>query len=202
MTRRQLKTAIIFVIAIYSVAVIIGLCVYLNDSSEKKVTYAVFKDFIPFIIALPAAYLGYCFQRRSSYMLTLRQLWSNLIESVNAAIQYTHLSGSSRKEYEETLMLLSKSIDEVRAVYKNIDEKEGNIGHYPFESLKSIYTIIAELGFDNPDTSKGEEARNHIKHNWGNLRRTFLQEFDRPEPTVFDSPYISSGNKKNPDFSN
>lgn len=194
MTRKQLKNTTISVILIYAIAIIIGLLVYFNDNTEKKVNYAVFKDFIPFIIALPAAYLGFCFQRRSSYMLTLRQLWTNLIESVNSAISYTNLTTATRKEYEDTLMLLSKSIDEVRGVYKNIDEKEGDIGHYPFESLKSIYQIIDDLGYEELDPAKCKEARQHIKHNWGNLRRTFLQEFDRPTPTVFDSPFIKSGN--------
>lgn len=196
MTRKQLKTTIILVISIYAAAVVVGIIVYLNDNTEKKINYAVFRDFIPFIIALPAAYLGYCFQRRSSYMLALRQLWSNLIESVNSAIQYTQLSNPEKEEYEKTLILLSKSIDEVRGVYKNIDENESSIGHYPFESLKSIYSIISELGFKEISPEKRIDASKHIKHNWGNLRRTFLREFDRPEPTVFDSPFINTGSDK------
>lgn len=37
---------------------------------------------------------------------------------------------------------------------------------------------------------KTKEARKNIKLNWGDIRRTFLWEFDRSEPSVYDSPHI------------
>ena len=58
-----------------------------------------------------------------------------------------------------------------------------------------IHKIIEDLGYGTADKDKFSEARKHIHHNWKNLRQTFLLEFDRPEPTVFDSPYIP-GKKK------
>lgn len=94
------------------------------------------------------------------------------------------------------MVTISKSIDEVRGVYKNLDETKNNIGLYPFESLKEIHKIISDLGFGALDTDKSTEARKHIRHNCGNLRRSFLSEFDRSEPTVFDSHYLN--NNKNP----
>lgn len=197
MTRKKLRNIIILVISLYILAVISGVTIYITDTTDKKSNYAVFKDLIPFMIAIPIAFLGFCFQKRANYTQALRPLWSNLIISVNTAIQFTHQTTTTQKEYGETLMLLSASIDEVRGVYQNIKTGTDGIGYYPFESLKSIHTIISELGYGDADKLKSDEARKHIKHNWKNLRETFLLEFDRPVPTVFDSPYIPS-RKKSP----
>jgi hypothetical protein len=54
--------------------------------------YATYKDLLPLLIAIPAAWLGYCFQRRTSYLAALRTLWENLIPAVQQAIHYTHLA--------------------------------------------------------------------------------------------------------------
>ena len=150
-----------------------------------------FKDLIPLIIAIPAAYLGFCFQRRSSYQQALRQLWTNLIASVQQAFQYTHLKRPSEKEYSETLLSLSVSIEEVRGVYSNLKVTKTYDGLYPFESLKEIHDTISKLNFGDSDEKKTEAARKKIAFYWKNLRKTFLSEFDRPVPTVFDSPYIA-----------
>ncbi|HMS65614.1 MAG TPA: hypothetical protein PKD83_10215 [Ignavibacteria bacterium] len=195
MTRKQLRNIIILTTILYCFAFILGIYIYFSDVTEKKSNYAIFKDLIPFMIAIPIAFLGYCFQRRANYLLALRPLWTNLIISVNTAIEFTHQNPSTQKEYGNTLMLLSASIDEVRGVYSNLNIKQDGTGYYPFESLKSIHKIISDLGYGNTDKEKQGEARKHIYHNWKNLRQTFLLEFDRPEPTVFDSPYIP-GKKK------
>ncbi len=195
MTRRQLRNTIFIITLLYSLALITGITLYFSDTTEKKINFAIFKDLIPFMIAIPIAYLGYCFQRRANYLLALRPLWSNLIISVNKAIQFTHDTETDRKDYADTLNLLSVSIDEVRGVYSNLKIKNDGIGYYPFESLKTIHKIISELGYGSADISKSAEARKQIKHHWKNIRQTFLLEFDRPEPTIFDSPYISERKK-------
>jgi len=195
MTRKQLRNIILSVTMLYTIALMAGIIIYFSDTTDRKTNYAIFKDLIPFMIAIPIAFMGYCFQKRANYLLALRPLWTNLIISVNTAIQYTHQSNTTQKEYGETLMLLSASIDEVRGVYRNLKIDTDGIGYYPFESLKSIHKIIEDLGYGTADKDKFSEARKHIHHNWKNLRQTFLLEFDRPEPTVFDSPYIP-GKKK------
>ncbi len=189
MTRKGLRKVISATIGLYSLAFIAGLLIYYSDKTDKKINYQIFKDLIPLIIAIPAAYLGFCFQRRSSFLQALRQLWTNLITSVNAAIQYTHLSESTEKQFAETLVVLSKSIDEVRGVYKNLGESDTEIGLYPFECLKEIHKLVSRLGYGKIDTEKSTESRKQIRHCWGDLRKSFLTEFDRSEPTVFDSPY-------------
>ena len=190
MTRKQLQKTIFAVIGLYAIALIAGLIIYYVDNTEKKIHYQIFKDLMPLTIAIPAAYLGFCFQRRSGFLQALRQLWTNLITSVNSAIQYTHLTDTTDKQFGETLVLLSKSIDEVRGVYKNLKETEGDIGLYPFECLKEIHQLISKLGYGKLDTTKSTDTRKRIRHCWGDLRKSFLSEFDRSEPTTFHSPYV------------
>lgn len=190
MTRRQLRRTIIAVIAFYTFALAAAIIVYYNDHSDKKTDYQIIKDIMPLIIAIPAAYLGFCFQRRSSFLQALRQVWSNLIVAINSAIQYTHQTQTTDKQFGDTLVSINKSIDEFRGLYKNLKETKGDIGLYPFESLKEIGRIISRLGYGTLDVNKSAEARKHIHQNWGNLRRSFLSEFDRSEPTTFDSPYV------------
>ncbi|MEX6689702.1 hypothetical protein QTN47_19510 [Danxiaibacter flavus] len=190
MTRKQLKRTIIAVITLYAIALFGGLIIYFRDETEKKINYQVFKDLIPLIIAIPAAYLGFCFQRRSSFLQSLRLLWTNIIGSVNAAIQYTNFTETTDKQYCEILLQLSRCIDEVRGVYKNLGEKKNEIGYYPFECLKEIHKLVSELGYGKLDATKSKDARERIKHCWKDLKVSFLSEFDRSEPTVFNSPFV------------
>lgn len=190
MTRKHLQRTIFAVIVLYTIAIIVGLIIYYTDFTGNKIHYQIYKDLMLLTIAIPAAYLGFCFQRRSSFLQALRQLWTNLISSVNTAIQYTHLPEPTDKQFGEALVLLSKSIDEVRGVYKNLKETKDNIGLYPFECLKDIYGQVSKLGYGKLDMAKAAESRRHIRHCWKDLRKSFLSEFDRSEPTVFHSPYV------------
>lgn len=190
MTRKQLRKIIMYVILLYTLVLIIGILFYYFDTTEKKMHYTIFKDLIPFTIAIPAAYLGFCFQRRASFLQTLRLLWTNLLTSVNTAIQYTCMKETDEQQHNSTLILLAQSIDEVRGVYKNINESAEGVGYYPFESLKHMHSIILKLGHGHLDHSKAAEAREQLKKEWGEVRRSFLYEFDRSEPTVFNSPFV------------
>ena len=187
MTRKKLRVAYIIIVTIYSVALGAGIFLYYHVSKDE---YQIFKDSIPFIIAIPAAYLGFCFQKRSSFLQTLRTLWTNLIGSVNAALQYTHLEEATKDQYAATLVSLSKAIDEFRGVYKNINEKHDGVGLFPFECLKEIYKAISKLGYGKLDDKLSIQCRQKIVKDWKILTKTFLAEFDRSEPTEFDSPYV------------
>jgi hypothetical protein len=186
MTKRKLIRIIIVYTISYTLILAIGLCLYFGDRSGNKLYYSLFKDLFPVIITIPLAYLGFCFQRRSNFMVALRTLWGNLINSVNLAISYTYHHNNTKEKYLEVLYELSKSIDEVRSVYKNLHEDEKQIGHYPFESLKTIYKIIESLNYEDSDIKKLEIEREKIRTHWKQIRQTFLAEFDRSEPTVFD----------------
>jgi hypothetical protein len=105
------------VVAIYLAALLLGVILYWQS---RTLLYPLFKDLIPLLIAVPAAYLGYSFQRRSSYLQALRDLWKTLIPAVQRAVQYTYLDAVDRQEFARVMCDLSIMIDALRGVFKNI----------------------------------------------------------------------------------
>jgi len=186
MTRRQLRRAIIQVIGVYTIAAGMGLALGVSTSPY----YDAFRDIVPFVFGIPAAYLGYCFQQRQSYMESLRMLWTRLVQAVQESIRYTFDPTPTQREYAQALMELAIAVDEVRGVYKNIGERAGQVGVYPYEPIKEIYNAVAELGYGELTAEQREIARQRIKGHWRSIRANFLDEFDRAEPGKIVSPYI------------
>ena len=146
MTKRSLRLNLAMVTLIYLSIALVGVTLYFIDPNlDNNEYYALFKDLILFWVAIPAAYLGYCFQRRSAFLLALRLIWSHMLESVNLARQYTLNNAPNQLDYASTLTQLSKSMDEMRGVYKNIKESPTQNGLYPYESLKQIHRDISAL---------------------------------------------------------
>jgi len=187
MRRRRLLIITSWVMAIYGIAILIGFVL----SKELPDLYGVYKDLAILIVALPAAYLAFCFQRRTEYMQALRNLWIHMIDAVQEGFRYTHTANPSRELYTETLVKLSAVIEEERGVFKNVDERKGRGGLYPFEPLKEIYEEIYKLGFGEKATDQlRKEVREKINKHWKDLRSRFLLEFDRDFPTYPKSKYL------------
>lgn len=159
--------------------------------SDKRILYSTFKDLIPLLIATPAAWLGYCVQRRSAYHQQLRSLWSKLIDAVQSAIQYTHLEEPTQQEYSSVLVKLSSAIDEVRGLFCNLGEGDKNLKLYPFEPLKDIYGLLKTLSYGKRfDIDKATVERVKILKLWKSVRQELLKEFDREEPTFPHSHWV------------
>lgn len=110
--------------------------------------------------------------------------------ATNNAIQYTYLARPSSEQFGEILTELSIVTDELRCLYKNIGETSKNIGLYPYEPIKDIHKIISDLGFGKLDEKRRTSARKRVVGQWKSLRSSFLDEFDRAEPTKIVSRYI------------
>jgi hypothetical protein len=133
--------------AIYLIAMFTGIGLRVRHPEEQDLVYGTFKDLIPFIIAIPAAWLGFCFQRRSSYVQQLRAFWSDLVTVVQSSVQYTYITSPTQEDYGTTIVAVTRAIDEVRGIFKNLRERPGQIGLYPFESLKDIKRALDDLWF-------------------------------------------------------
>lgn len=146
---------------------------------------------VPLLIAVPAGWLAFCFQRRLSYIAALRQLWERLVRSVQQALHYTRLAAPGEGDHVVVLMDLSCAIDDVRAVFRNVRENDEEGRHYrqgqfPFEGIKEIYRIVEALGHGASATpEKRADARRAIATCWLDMRLPLLREFDRPSPTYF-----------------
>ena len=183
MTKHQLFKWFALASIVYLAAVIAGVTIRVYDTTKDSVVYATYKDMIPFIIAIPAAWLGYCLQRRSSYLQQLRLLWSTLIKAFQKANQYTYIECPNCAEFSETLCCLSAAIEEIRGVFKNIGETDAEVGLYPFEPIKDIFGLISDLGYGHKLTEEQrQEIRTKVYALWSDARKEFLKEFDRELP--------------------
>jgi hypothetical protein len=193
MTRKSLKNRIKFVIGLCFGFMVIGIALYALDQA----LFQTFRDFILLLIAIPATLLADYFQKRNNFEDALRTLWTNISHAVNEARQYTFRNETSEDLFRHNLLNLSKAIDDVRSVYKNLGEDKSAIGYYPFESLKCIYHAFENLGYGDLQVDKTENTRKELDHYWKNFKESFLWEFDRPEPESFNTPHAYGDVAKN-----
>lgn len=192
MNERVFRRNVLVVIAVYGVAIAVGIGLRLLDTCNKDApVYTTFKDLVPLIIAIPAAWLGYCFQRRQAYLKDVRDLWSKMVVAVQDSLQYTFLLEPGQPEYGRVLKGLSITMEELRAVFENVGEGESRIGLFPFESIKSIYGKVSDLGFGAQFKPKeAKQAREEILILWKKLRSHYLSELERGIPVRPDSPFL------------
>jgi len=184
MTKKTIHGWFIAAIIYFALLIIFGITLSALDQSDKRILFSTFKDLTPLLISIPAAWLGYCVQRRSAYLQQLRSLWSKLIDAVQSSIQHTHIKQPSQAEHSDILVKLSSAIDEVRSLFCNLGETDKDVGLYPFEPLKDIYGLIEKLSYGKDFSSdKGNEVRKKVFALWKDVRQEFLKEFDREEPT-------------------
>lgn len=73
MTKRQLKTHLILIIGY--VSILIAVAAFSFYKQERPYVYQFIREMSSLLIALPAAYLTYCLQRRQAHLTSLRELW-------------------------------------------------------------------------------------------------------------------------------
>jgi hypothetical protein len=184
MTKQQLQRITLAVIGIYLMAIILGIILRLCDSGPEWLLYSTYKDLIPLVIAIPAAYLAYSFQRRGSYVQALRAYWSLLVRAVQGAYSYTNQSQPSFDQYSKVLTDLSVVIDEARGIFENLPVRGKPVGWYPFEPIKEIRRDLYNLGYGEAVTAEKLDAlRSRIDRRWKLVRKELLREFDRDVPT-------------------
>ena len=84
MTRIHLRRILIGVIAVYALALALAVFLRRPFAEAPSGYYATYKDLIPLVIAIPAAYLAFAFQRRGSYLQALRTVWEHMVGAVPA----------------------------------------------------------------------------------------------------------------------
>ena len=152
---------------------------------------ATIKDLIPLAVALPAAFLTYAFSRRNSYLQALRELWKQLVPSVQKTIQYTYLAAPTQADFALVMENLSVAIDLTRGIFSNVGKSGDSRGLFPYETLKDIYRIISWLGFgESFRKNQSHDARICITSLWQEMHHTMLDEFDRDMPVTPISKYL------------
>jgi hypothetical protein len=194
MTLRHLRWVLASVILVYATAIGFGILLWRAQQAHGGSGYQIYKDLMPPIIAIPAAYLAFAFQRRNSYVQALRSVWSHTVTGIAAALTYTDTSTPTQEQYLAILEKPSIAIEEVRGVYRNVPVKGCAGGWFPFEPIKQIYQQMIELEY-GPDITpeRRHEARRAIYAMWKPSRDRLLAEFDRDTPTFHHAEYATPG---------
>jgi hypothetical protein len=187
MNSRTFYYQVLGVIGMYAIGIV--LLAIAKHSGPDWFEFA--KSAVPFYVAGPVAWFGYCFQRRQAYLKDVRELWNEMVEAVQEAIQYTYREETTYENYSDVLKQLSVTIEKVRAVFPNVGANEQSVGLFPFEPLKDIQKIITYLSWGSK-FRKGEASasRTKITTLWKSMRTKYLDELERSQPLNPDSRYI------------
>ena len=184
MTRRRLAGVTRSVAAVYAAAIVLGVALRAVDPTPGREVYQTYKDLIPLIIALPAAFLAQAFQRRASYVQGLRALWGNMVGAAAAALTYTETPSPSKEQWIDVLRRLSAATEEVRGFYTNVPSGVAPGGWYPFEPVKQIHGAVRALGFGDAATDERRAAaQEEIYAMWKRVRERFVAELEVEPPT-------------------
>ena len=141
----------------------------------------------PLVISVPAAYLAHCFQQRALFVSSLRELWADAVKAKGLLMRYCLSDGQA--DYYEAWIKLSNVIDEVRAVYRNVEETDLDVGIRPFEPLMDMLKKFESLEPSSKTLPPFDQVQTHIENSWRAFQDAFLEEFDRPEPSFYISDY-------------
>ena len=106
-----------------------------------------------------------------------------MIDAKNAVVTYTHDANPTQATFGNAHAALSRVIDGMRGVYRNVHETTKEIGFFPYEPLHDMRKTLEGLGFVNSTTERRRAARKEIIESWNALRASFLREFSTPYPT-------------------
>lgn len=190
MTRRRLARVTRTVAAIYAGAILLGVVLRVASPGANAIVYQTYRDLIPLIIALPAAFLAQAFQRRAAYVQGLRSVWADMVGAVAAALTYTELPSPTKEQYADVLRRLSVAIEVVRGFYANVPSGVSSTGWYPFEPVKQIHARIRELGFgDDATAERRADAHEEVFALWKRARERFVAELEVEVPTHHHAAY-------------
>ena len=151
--------------------------------AASSTIYGWLKDFASIPIGICAAFLALCFQKRQTFLVSLRDLWHSAIDARIAAISYTYIEAPEFSDFSRAHSILSKTIDQVRGVYRNIDETDESIGYFPFDPLHDIRRSLDRLIVSDFSEATRVEERERIWAAWHAFRWIFLKEFGTPRST-------------------
>jgi len=199
MTRRNLRRRLAATGVVLVLVVVVGLVLKVGFPDEQDL-YEVYSDAIILVVTGLVAFMANAFQRRDAFVDLLRALWSHLIIAKNDVTSLTRFVAAGAVEknvesfesrYEQVYASLSRAIDEMRGVYRNVGETDTHLGLYPFEPLHDMRRALEQLG-EQPTFAQAQMTRTQVNQAWESIRFKFLKEFEAPEPT---DPILGRGSR-------
>ena len=147
--------------------------------------YDFIRDTSLLVVTVVAAYMAHIFQKRATFLQSLREQWREIVETKADLIHYLHLEDPTLEDYLWTARQLSSCIDNMRIVYSNVGETDDLIGLYPYAPLHKMRMVIESLDprRASPTPEDRYAARGEIWEAFKAIREHFLDEFDLEEPS-------------------
>lgn len=147
--------------------------------------YEFIRDTSLLLVTVVAAYMAHIYQRRATFLQSLREQWHEIVSAKTALIHYCHLERPAVEDYLRTARQLSQCIHNMRIVYKNVGETEELLGAFPYEPLHDMRRVLETLDprQGQPTEEQRYAARGKIWEAFNAIREHFLDEFDLEEPT-------------------
>ncbi len=161
----------------------------------RKDVYELLKDMSLLIATGGVAYISNVYQRRSTFVESLKAEWTGILKSKSAVLTFLHKDTPTHDDYVTAFMCLSETIDNMRVVYKNVGETDQLIGIYPYAPLHDIRRVLQTLDARRGPTSAEYRklARDTVLRSFYALRDEYLTELDLEEP---DSPILLAGARR------
>lgn len=197
-TLRRIYILLIIILAISFFAKIADHIVFLKDTGVERLlkdAYEFLRDMALLIATGGVAYITNVFQKRHSFLESLKEEWRDIIATKSELLRYMHKETPTHEEYVRAYTCLSETIDNMRTVYRNVGETEDAIGLYPFAPLHDMRRVLQTL--DPRKTASSPEARKLARdtmlQSFYALRDGYLEELDLDEP---DNPILMSGARR------
>jgi hypothetical protein len=187
MTRRQLRHRLFSAIAVLAVVLAAAVSLKLDDvplinAHDQQMDYELVKDVSPLLLGILAVFLTSWYQQRMAFLAAMRALWSHMINAKTAMLAYTDMPTRPDDAYRDAYREISRAIDEMRTVYRNVGEDANHRGWFPYEPLHDMRKIFEALRGD-PNDDAVQQAKREIDVAWEALRWPFLSELGMPEPS-------------------
>jgi hypothetical protein len=195
MTRRNLKRKLTYSFMFLGVVLLIAAVARFSYPLAEtgslafigwSATYDYLKDMSLLIATGGVAYLTNVYQKRSSFIDSLKEEWRDVLHAKSALLEFTHIEQPSQQQYVATFNVLSETIDNMRTVYRNVGETRELVGLYPFAPLHDMRRVLQTLNpGKSPSVTEEErkQVRDAILQAFYALREVFLEELDLEEPS-------------------
>ena len=160
-----------------------------------KDAYEFLRDMSLLIATGGVAYISNVFQRRQSFIESLKEEWRDIIGAKSVLLAFMHRTDPTHEEYVAAFTRLSETIDNMRIVYRNVGETRDLIGLYPFAPLHDMRRVLQTLDprDGKPTAEQRKLARDTMLQSFYALREHFLEELDLEEP---DAPLLIAGARR------
>ncbi len=205
MTRRNLKRKLTYTFVFLGTVLLLAAVARFSYPLQENgslgyiawlATYDYLKDMSLLIATGGVAYLTNVYQKRSSFIDSLKEEWRDVLHAKSALLEFTHLEQPTSQQYVAAFNILSETIDNMRTVYRNVGETRGLVGAYPYEPLHDMRRVLQTLNPAKPFVVSVEgrkQVRDAILHSFYALRESFLDELDLEEPS---KPLLLPGSRR------